>query len=180
MWQLLKRTWWVWLCAGSIQSAAAFSMLGPFDTWQVTQLSYDRGFVGFSEGPAIVGDAPLGGPMNLGEEFRYNIPILNYAFDQSFLDYFGSNGVFAIEQAIAILNNISNVSAYSSDLSEVPIESTRVNYRANALGLLDLKSMALHSMVEQSGSLHLVFARPGATAGGGLSGFCLSRHQAEF
>lgn len=147
----MKRTWWVWLCAAGIQSASAFSMLGPFDTWQVTQLSYDRGFSGFNDPPAIVGDAPLGGPMNLGEEFRYNIPILNYAFDQSFLDYFGSNGVYAIEQAMAILNNVSNVSAYSADLAEVPLEATRENYQAKALGLFDLKSSALHALVEQLG-----------------------------
>ena len=151
MWQLLKRTWWVWLCAGGIQSASAFSMLGQFDTWQVTQLSYDRGFGGFNEGPALLGEVPIGGPMNLGEEYRHNIPIINYAFDQSFLDYFGSNGVFAVEQAIAILNNISNVSSYSSELAEVPLEVTRENYRAHALSLFDLKSAALHAMVEQMG-----------------------------
>lgn len=151
MWQLLKRTWWVWLCAGGIQSASAFSMLGNFDDWQVDSIAYQTRFSGFNEGPAIWDDAPLGGPMNLGEEFRYNIPILNYAFDQSFLDYFGSNGVYAVEQAFAILNNISNVSSYSSTLAEVPLEATRLNYRASALGLLDLKSAALHFLVEQMG-----------------------------
>lgn len=126
-------------------------MLGPFDTWQVTQLSYQTRFTGFNEGPAILGDSPNGGPMNLGEEYRYNIPTLNYAFDQNFLDYFGSNGVFAVEQAIAILNNISNVSAYSPELSEVPLEATRANYQAGALGLIDMKSAALHCLVEQYG-----------------------------
>ena len=126
-------------------------MLGPFDTWQVTQLSYQTRFSGFNDLPAIVNDAPIGGPMNLGEEYRYNIPTINYAFDQSFLDYFGSNGVFAVEQAIAILNSISNVSSYSSDLSEVPLEATRENSRAHALGLIDLKSAALHALVEQMG-----------------------------
>lgn len=152
MWQLLKRTWWVWLCAGGIQSASAFSMLGPFDSqYQVTQLSYQTRFINYNEGPSIASDSPLGGPMNLGEEYRYNIPTLTYAFDQSFLDYFGSNGVFAVEQAIAIMNGISNVSAYSPDLSEVPLEATRVNYRANALELIDLKSAALHCLVEQLG-----------------------------
>ena len=89
--------------------------------------------------------------MNLGEEYRWNIPVLYYAFDQTFLDYFGSNGVFAIEQAMAILNGVSNVSSYSASLSEVPQEATRFNFRARALGLLDLKSAALHALVEKLG-----------------------------
>ncbi len=126
-------------------------MLGPFDTWQVDSIGYTTRFTGFNDPPAIWADAPLGGPMNLGEEFRYNIPILNYAFDQSFLDYFGSNGVFAVEQAMAIMNGISNVSEYSASLAEVPLESTRINYRAGALGLIDLKSATLHFLVEQMG-----------------------------
>jgi len=29
-------------------------MLGPFDTWQVTQLSYQTRFSGFNDLPAIV------------------------------------------------------------------------------------------------------------------------------
>ena len=73
MWQLLKRTWWACLLAGGIQSASAFSMLGPFDSWQVSQLVYNVLFVGFNEGPPGIGDAPLGGPMNLGEEYRWNV-----------------------------------------------------------------------------------------------------------
>jgi hypothetical protein len=89
--------------------------------------------------------------MNLGEEYRWNIPVLYYSFDQSFLDYFGSNGVYAVEQAIALLNGLTNVSSYSADLSEVPQETTRTSYRGQALGLLDLKSAALHMLVEKLG-----------------------------
>ncbi len=151
MLRFLKKFAWAGLLAGTVQGAFGFSLLGQFDTWQVTQLSYDRGFTGFNEGPATVGDAPIGGPMNLGEEFRWNIPVLYYSYDQSFLDYFGSNGVFAIDQAMAILNGVTNVSSYSAELSEVPLEATRINFRAQALGLLDLKSAALHIMVEKLG-----------------------------
>ena len=89
--------------------------------------------------------------MNLGEEYRWNTKTMVYAFDASFLDYFGSNGVAAVEQAIAILNGLTNFSAYSQDLSEVPLEVTRVNYRAQALGLMDLKTAALRTMVEELG-----------------------------
>jgi len=143
MFQLLKRSWLVWLFAGGLQSASAFSLFGPFnEAYQQggnpNQLSY--GFLGDN-----------GAPKNLGEEYRWNLPTIYYAFDQNFLDYFGSNGVVAIEQAIAILNGLSNFSSYSSDLSEFPLEAQRLNHRAAALSLFDLKSAALHLMVEQLG-----------------------------
>lgn len=139
MLRLFKRCWCVWVLMGSVASAPAFSLLGPFnEAYQIFALGY-----------GIAGD--IGAPKNLGEEYRWNLPIINYAFDQNFLDYFGSNGVVAVEQAIEILNNLANVSSYSSDLSEFPLESTRENYRAQALGLLDLKSSALELLVEQLG-----------------------------
>ena len=82
---------------------SAFSLLGPVnEVFQVPPLSYD-----------LPGD--IGAPKNLGEEYRYNTPVLYYAFDQSFLDYFGSNGVRAVEQALAILTNQFNgVSKYNA------------------------------------------------------------------
>ena len=130
--------------AGLIPSALAFSLLGPpaasgnADGYQQPVISY---FLG--------GD--IGGPKNLGEEYRWNTPALNYAFDANFLDYFGSNGVVAVEQAIAIMNTVSNLSAYSLSLAELPMEATRYNYQAQALRLLDLKSAALSFMVEELG-----------------------------
>src|ERR1043166_3120706 len=112
MLRFLKKFACVSLVLGTVQSTFAFSMLGPFDFWQVTQLSLN-----------LPGD--LGGPMNLGEEYRYNIPVLYYSFDQPFLDYFGAEGVKAIDNAMAILNGLSSVSSYSSNLAEVPLEATR-------------------------------------------------------
>jgi hypothetical protein len=151
----LKRLICCCLVLGSTQGGWAFSLLGNFDAYQVASLGY---LVGDSlalrpttDELGFLVDAPLGGPMNLGEEYRWNIGRINYAFDSNFLDYFGSNGVYAVEQAIAILNALTNVSAYSQDLSEVPLESTRGNFRAGALGLLDVKSSVLHLLVEQLG-----------------------------
>jgi hypothetical protein len=79
------------------------------------------------------------------------MPVLYYAFDQTFLDYFGSNGVVAVDQAFAILNNLTNVSAYSPDLSEFPTAAKQVNYTAQALSLYDIKSVVLEMLVEQLG-----------------------------
>ena len=89
------------LLALGTQPAAGFSLLGPLanspDTWQIPDIGY-----GLAE--------DIGAPKNLGEEYRWNTPVIYYAFDQSFLDYFGSNGVWAVEQAIAVLNGLTNFS----------------------------------------------------------------------
>ena len=124
------------------QLASGYALLGPGandpDTWQVPEIGYMVG-----------GD--IGTPKNLGEEYRWNTPVIYYGFNQNFLDYFGSNGVAAVEQAFAILNRLTNFSKYSANLSEVPLETMRVNYRAQALHLYDLKTIALNLVVEELG-----------------------------
>lgn len=127
------------LLALSVHSVSAFSLLGPFnEAYQVPVITYQVG-----------GD--LGGPKNLGEEYRRNTPVMYYTFDANFLDYFGSNGVYAVEQAFAMMNALDNVSSYSSDLSEFPLEGQSHNYQADALELLDLKSVTLLLLMEQMG-----------------------------
>lgn len=142
MLRLLKLSGWLALFLTlTVLPARAFTLGGPFEDWQDNNLSY--GFVG-----------DINAPKNLGEEYRWNTPYVYYAFDASFLDYFGSNGVVAIEKAIKILSNhlsFQGVSQYSEDLSEVPVDATRINHQAEALHLLDLKSLALHLLVEQLG-----------------------------
>jgi hypothetical protein len=123
----------------------AFSLLGPFPTGNDAPDGYQQAVIGYN----LPGD--IGSPKNLGEEYRWNTPILNYAFDANFFDYFGLEGSLAVEKAIQILNSVSNLSSYSATLEEVPLEGARVNYRAQALSLLDLKSFALSMMVEELG-----------------------------
>ncbi len=118
-------------------SAGAFTLIGPFPAWQTADLGYQQ-----------TGDI-WGGPVNLGEEYRWNVPTLVYTFDESFLNYFGERGVVEIEKAIKILNDLPPASAM--DLSKFPLSTTRVNYRASALGLADLKSFALSQMVAMLG-----------------------------
>jgi hypothetical protein len=163
--RLLKRFCWVWLALAGAQCASAFSLLGPIgngggtggtggtggDSYQAAALGYN-----------FTGSGDVGAPKNLGEEYRWTIPTLYYAYDQKFLDYFGSNGVYAVDQAFAILNGlfnftnadgsvITNVDGYSSGLSEFPTETRKVNYRAQALYLWDLKSAALNLVLEELG-----------------------------
>lgn len=140
------------LLACGIESAFGFALLGPVnEPYQGGQPTT----------PAAAGGGPneidynfpgdIGAPKNIGEEYRRNTPTLYYAFDRSFLDYFGTNGITAIEQAFAILNSLNNVSSYSADLSEFPLEAQRVNNKAQSLQLIDLKSTALHLLVEEMG-----------------------------
>ena len=98
------------------------------------------------------GYADLGGPKNLGEAYRRNVQTYYYACDANFLNFFGSNGVVAIDQAFTIMNNcLTNVDGYSSALTEFPLTSQSLNYDASALSLSDLKSETLGALVEQMG-----------------------------
>jgi hypothetical protein len=141
MLRLLKRAAWVGLLATGAPAAYAFSPAGPInEAYQVPDLGYN-----------VPGRGDIVAPKNIGEDYRRNTPILYYAFDENFLDYFGSNGVAAVDQAFAILNNLQPVSSYSPDLSEIPLEVQRFNQTAGALNLMDLKSATLGLLVEQLG-----------------------------
>jgi hypothetical protein len=114
----------------------AFSLLGPYADW-MTETN------GFRQ----PGD--IGGPVNLGEEYRWNVPVVTYSFDASFMAYFGSNGVAAVESAIGILNSLPPASQINP--SNYPPEVTQINYQAEAQGLIDLKSETLFQLVQQLG-----------------------------
>ena len=145
MQQMIKRIFWLLLLASSLQTSWAYSLGGPVanggplgDEWQSQVIGY-----------GLAGD--LNAPKNWGEEYRRNTPVTYYAYDQNFLDYFGSNGVAAVDSAMAVYNSLTNVDSYSPALSEFPFESRHQNYQAQALGLLDLKSFTVTAMTEQLG-----------------------------
>src|SRR5438046_195187 len=108
---LLKRFAWVGLLTASVQVSFGFSLGGPINE------PYQVRAIGHNLPDDIVA------VKNLGEEYRRNTPVMYYAFDANFLDYFGSNGVAAVDQAFGFYNALTNVSAYSRDLSEVPFEA---------------------------------------------------------
>lgn len=143
MFRVAKAVSCMMLVALGCQKASAFSLLGPANEafqqgGRPNELDYN-----FAD--------DIGAPKNIGEEYRWNLPTLYYAFDQSFLDYFGSNGVAAVEQAISVFNALTNVSSYSADLSEFPQEELRFNAKASALFLYDLKSMTMNALIEEMG-----------------------------
>lgn len=129
----------------TVQSAWSFSLLGPQEeNYQVAALGYEAPNFGFTYPPA-------NWVKNLDDEYRLNTKVIYYSYDAEFTSYFGSNGIAAVDAAFEILNNLTNVSDYSADLTEFPLESKSVNYTAQALNLFDLKSYALQEIVSRYG-----------------------------
>lgn len=136
-----NKTWkMVLLCLGLFLAAPSFgfSLLGPFAPWMTPE-------VGFIRDEAY----DVGGPRNLGYEFRWNVPALTYGFDESFKNFFGQPGIDAVEQAVAILNALPPASQI--DLASARLSTTRVHATAQSAGLFNLKSYALIYLVEQMG-----------------------------
>lgn len=118
--------------------SGAFALLGPFESWMTTTNGFN---------PSDEGD--IGGPMCISNGYRWNVPVVTYGFDQSFMDYFGTNGVAAVEGAIQILNNLPPASQIV--LTNFPFETENDNYEAQSESLNDLKSEALSLLLEHMG-----------------------------
>lgn len=170
MQRFLKQMAWL---AGMIlvcQSAFGFALIGPIppatspDDWQIPGIGY--GFTALilnltttvngatftynqTASPSPLGD--IGTPKNINEGYRRNTPVLYYAFDASFMKFFGPEGAAEVDKAMAVYNNLAPVSEYSADLSEFPTETRRQNFRAGADSLLDLKSQTMGMLTEQLG-----------------------------
>ncbi|MCL4176339.1 MAG: hypothetical protein KJ072_01125 [Verrucomicrobia bacterium] len=115
----------------------AFSLVGPEAAWQTPRLGYAL-------------NMPFaGGPMDIGEEYRFNVPVVYYGFTSDFLNYFGQKGVDEIDKAFKILNELPAASKVS--LADFPFASRRINHRAAALGLIDLKSTSLSIVLHEMG-----------------------------
>lgn len=136
------------------QHVSAFTLWGPLETWQTPDLDYSnpintpRYYYFFVE-PSLDG-LELGGPKNFGEGSRLTTPILTYGFDDTFLDYFGEQGVAAVDSAFQVLNALPSSSSANLDtfLTEGAVQ---INYTAQALELYDLKSTVLFLMAEHLG-----------------------------
>ena len=158
MQQIIKRFLWMVLLVSGLPAAWGFSPAGPIgsgpdgnpkpgfgldgDAWQTTTIGY-----------GLLNDTVA--PKNIAQEFRHNTPVMYYTYDPNFTGYFNANhttnGTAAVDAAFAILNGLTNVDQYSSQLSEFPLSSQKYNYSAQALGLRDLKSTTLYLLLEQLG-----------------------------
>jgi hypothetical protein len=115
--------------------ADAFALLGPFQPWMQETNDFRQ-----------PGD--IGGPMCLTNGYRWNVPVVTYGFDPSFVAFFGTNGEAAVESAIQIINDLPSVSNLA--LTNYPFNTT-LNYGYPAYNLLDLKSWTLSLLLEQLG-----------------------------
>lgn len=114
----------------------AFSLLGPFQSWMTPEYGFH-------------GHGQLGGPMNIGEGYRWNTPVVTYGFDQSFLSYFSTNGVAAVEQAIQALNSLPAAADLNPDSF---LQATTLhNSTAGNLSLVDLRSYTLAYLLQFMG-----------------------------
>jgi len=139
MLRLLRTIGLLGLLVAALTSARAFVPGGPpNEPWQIPAMGYNFG-------------DDLLAPKNLSDEYRWNIPVLYYSFDQTFLDFFGAQGVQAVEQAIAVYNQLQPVSSYDAGLTSFPLSVRRVNYSAQAQNLLDIKSTTMEYLAEQFG-----------------------------
>jgi hypothetical protein len=127
------------LCFFVVRSSA-FSLLGPYANWMQPTNNF-----------RMPGD--IGGPMDITEGYRWNVPVLTYGFDRSFVDFFGDQGVAAVESAIQILNDLPPASGMV--LTNYSYTTLHRNWPAEAQSLMDLKSVALSALVE-----HLGLAQP--------------------
>ena len=155
MQRIIKRYFWIALLAAGLQTSWGFALLGPetlangADAWQTAVIGYHYAYAdSFTAGdPVFLGD--VGGPRNIAEEYRRNVPVMYYTYDQTFINFFGLNGVAAVDSAYAMMNTVP--SADKMDLSLYPLESMQANYTAQADFLTDIKSVTLHLLVEQLG-----------------------------
>src|SRR6058998_1173430 len=98
MLRLLKKSLLVLVLGSVAQQAPAFTLIGSAPTWQTPAIGYNWQIDG-----AV---STIGGPVNLGEEYRWNIPTLYYAVDSSFLNYFGARGAEEIDKAVKVINDL--------------------------------------------------------------------------
>ena len=153
------------LCVGGLalglQTAWGFALLGPNpgvlagsgDAWQTVEIGYDLEYLNSVPAGGGVWLGDIGGPKNIGEEYRRNVPVLYYAYDASFGGpddgFFGAEGEAAVDEAFGIMNGLPN--ADNIDPSQFPFQSQTFNYQARGAYLTDLKSVSLHLLVEQLG-----------------------------
>ncbi len=117
-------------------SVEAFTLNSPAAAWMTADLGYLK-----------AGD--FGGITTPGEAYRINQPVVVYGFDQSFVEFFGQEGINAVESAMKILNDLPAASVLSP--ANYPTSTARINHTARRLRMVDLKSMALANVINQMG-----------------------------
>ncbi|HJO52921.1 MAG TPA: hypothetical protein QF373_00320, partial [Verrucomicrobiota bacterium] len=156
-WVVNKRTFFIalLLLLGFFTKTHAFVLLGPVATQEQTLT-----FGGTPVASANISD-DLGGPKQLDEFYRWNTPDLTYGFDQSFVQFFGQEGINAVDDAMRAINDyfipedgsyrgVSSLNlakhGFGGNFNTAWLNSTAANEN-----LIDIKSLTLGMMVNYLG-----------------------------
>src|SRR6185312_9928325 len=100
----VKNIFWLLATVVGAQSAFGFALIGPTsvagtpDAFMTPDIAFN------------VGNSENGTPKSLHDEFRRNTPVLYYAADQSFIQYFrgtnGDEGLKELDKAFAMYNSV--------------------------------------------------------------------------
>lgn len=149
--RVLKAALVLILCALAVRAAFAWVGTGTLLATQTAALDFGatRYYYPFPAG------GELGGPQVPSVCARLNVGVITYAYDKTFLDYFGTKGEAAVDAAMGTLNALPTfVSGANPGLTAYLTQGNqRINYTAQALQLYDLKSAMLGLMVERMGLL---------------------------
>ena len=149
------------LCLSPIV-ARAFVLIGPTNPSIASQ---GRLANGAAAGTAAVPNAnlgdPLGRPTPVKEFNRWNYPELTYAFDSTFIRYFGHNGMAAVSNAFTVLNDFFEPvdKTYTNGVSSMNLiteydqhfSTWEFNPTANVNSVTDMESITLGLLVNQLG-----------------------------
>ena len=162
----------------ALPAAWGFSPGGPIgnggDNWQVPVIGYGLGgdimapknigeeyrrnipVMYYSYDANFLGYFGLAGTTNVDAAFALMNGVMA-GFNNTPLFLNGpTNGIFPGDNGLytgqtVTLNSTNNLDGYSTDLSEFPLNTANYNYTANALGLVDLKSIIYSLLVENMG-----------------------------
>ncbi|SVD89014.1 uncharacterized protein METZ01_LOCUS441868, partial [marine metagenome] len=76
----------------------SFVLIGPADANETAQFNYTD---------------PWGAPKDIKRFFRWNFPDFAYSFDASFVNYFGPEGMAAVDDAVNVINDFFDNEDYS-------------------------------------------------------------------
>lgn len=145
-------------------NANAFVLMGPTDpdagSNEMTLL-WGTGPISGPVASANLEDGRYGTPKDKHRFFRVNTPYLTYGFDRSFVQYFGEEGIDAIDDAMGVINDFftPNDKSYAGmeelDLVKHGFSGNFATYWENQTAanqnLIDIKTLTLGLVVNRLG-----------------------------
>ena len=142
--------------------ARAFVLIGPTNPSIASQARLQApGGAGTAAAPNPNLDDPLGRPTPVKEFNRWNYPELTYAFDSTFIRYFGHNGMAAVSNAFTVLNDFFEPEdkTYTNGVSSLNLiteydqhfSTWEFNPSANINSVTDMESITLGLLVNHLG-----------------------------